>query len=479
MMMSEALLETVALSQHLSNAGLFGPTTSLPWQVATAPYPLSAAQQQDLHRLGPVLFSWVQALDLLYRGSLKGSQPTFIADWLNQGKPQALLQFSQMNRFKNALPRLLRPDLLWAEENPQTGQPGWVLCELDAVPGGLGFLMALHQAYSGASAPLLGSANGQAMAQTLAHWLKSYTPDVETPSWAVVVSDESEDYRAEQGVWVNAVQQASKLKIAVIHPKQVRLRDDRLGYLDEKTQHWQALDGIYRFWELFDQPNVPGVELIQFAAKKGWVQVTAPFKPHLEEKLALALLHMPVLAEFWQQHLGEADYQWLKTIVAPTWVLDPTPLPPQASIHGLSLNKQALQGFEALGQASQKQRQWVIKPSGFSPLAWGSRGVTVGHDVSQEAWQAALTQALSSFGQTPYVLQPFAKPAVVNLEILDPQIQAPKAFEGRLRVCPYYVVPVNTNTPELLGALVTACPKDKKVIHGMSVATMLPAAKAT
>jgi hypothetical protein len=43
---------------------------------------------------------------------------------------------------------------------------------------------------------------------------------------------------------------------------------------------------------------------------------------------------------------------------------------------------------------------------------------------------------------------------------------------GRLRLCPYYFVVAGQ--PRLSGALATFCPPDKKIIHGMTDAALLP-----
>jgi hypothetical protein len=43
---------------------------------------------------------------------------------------------------------------------------------------------------------------------------------------------------------------------------------------------------------------------------------------------------------------------------------------------------------------------------------------------------------------------------------------------GRLRLCPYYFV--LEGRARLSGALATFCPPDKKIIHGMSDAALLP-----
>ena len=48
-------------------------------------------------------------------------------------------------------------------------------------------------------------------------------------------------------------------------------------------------------------------------------------------------------------------------------------------------------------------------------------------------------------------------------------------MEGRARICPYYFV-TGEDTVTFGGALATVCPPDKKAIHGMPDAIMVPCA---
>jgi hypothetical protein len=118
--------------------------------------------------------------------------------------------------------------------------------------------------------------------------------------------------------------------------------------------------------------------LVEFAARKGWVSLTPPPKPYLEEKLWWALWHHPVLKPHWQALLGKETVEWLTPHIPHSWAIDPAPLPPSAVIPNLTVGGHAVQSWEALAAATQKERQLVLKPSGFSPLAWGSRGVVMG-----------------------------------------------------------------------------------------------------
>ena len=436
------------------------------WQFSPTPFVLSESQIQELNLLGEALWGFAQALDTLYSESAKGRQPGWIADLLDQGKPEALVQYARMKRFKQHLPMVIRPDLLITDASGSSD--GWQLTEIDAVPGGIGFTSALNDLYTRSGFELLQAE--PTMPQAFLDMLKALTPDIKTPSIAIVVSDEAEDYRREL-TWLADHLKASYPDIAVIHPKQIELVKDRLVYEDESGQ-FKPIDIIYRFFELFDLANIPKMELIQYAIKKKLVVCTPPFKPHLEEKMAMALFHHPVLIPYWQQTLDSTHYDLLSRVIPPTWVADPSPLPPQAIIPGLQLKGQALQAFSQLANCSQKERELVLKPSGFSPLGWGSRGVTIGHDHSQEEWQERLNTALESFPKTPYILQTFQNTSVLPMQRLNTTTGESEPFKARVRLCPYYFV--QNGKPRLSGILATACPSNKKIIHGMTDAILAP-----
>jgi hypothetical protein len=128
--------------------------------------------------------------------------------------------------------------------------------------------------------------------------------------------------------------------------------------------------------------------------------------------------------------------------------------------------------WKELARAGQKERQFVVKPSGFSELAWGSRGVTVGHDLSQEDWAKALDNALESFDRNPYILQDYHKGRKYTVNYYDPITDSVKTMEGRARLSPYYFV--QGENAVLGGVLATISPVEKKLIHGMVEAVMVP-----
>lgn len=451
--------------QPLYGSGASSEQSGVGWLLSPVPYGLTRQQVDTLHRLGRCLFRFSKSVDLLYRSSLKDPTLQWVRQLFENGKPQSLLTFSQMNRFKQHVPLVIRPDLLVTEQ-------GFVLCEIDAVPGGLGFTAALHKAYRSLGYSLVETDEGlpQAFLNMLIQAFPS-SSDAQ-PMIAVIVSDEASDYRQEMA-WLVTQIQTFYPAIVLLHPREVILERTALGFLNPAGQ-FQKIDIVYRFFELFDLPNIPQIELIQYAVKKGYVFCTPPFKPHLEEKLALALLHYPYLDGFWEKTLGQEDYALLKGVVPESWLLDPTPVPAHAQVvPTLRLANKTIRDFNGLLDLTQKQRELVIKPSGFSPLAWGSRGIRIGHDLPQQEWHDAVQTALSQFYQTPHLLQRFMHTGLQSYSYFHPATGEVVEALGRTRLCPYYFV--SREEARLAGILATTCPKEKKIIHGMRDGVMRPA----
>lgn len=443
-----------------TDAGAPGPG----WQLSPEPFALSADQHDKLLRLGALLHRFMRAIDLLYRQSRNENLPVpaWVGDLYDRGKPDALIQFARNNRFKNRLPLVIRPDLMLNE------QQDWALTEIDAVPGGIGFTSALNHAYRQSGFAVLEADGG--MPRAFVDMLKAGVPDVPEPQIAIVLSDEAADYRREMDWLVGHIREFYP-RMALVHPRDIDLVRDRLVF--EEAGESRPIDLIYRFFELFDLPNIPKMELIQYAVKKGLAACTPPFKPHLEEKLSLALLHHPGLRDFWRSELGEADFEQLKAWVPRGWVMDPAPLPPHAVIPDLAPGGSVVQDYRQLKTLSQKGRELVIKPSGFSELAWGSRGVTIGHDHSADAWGDQVDAALAAFAHTPHVLQQFVPATAHPLRRLDLETGQITEFKARTRLCPYYFV--IGDEVRLAGVLATSTPADKKLIHGMKDAVLAPA----
>ncbi len=82
------------------------------WRTSPVPYPLGLAVAKEIESLGRVLLQFYRAVNLLYRKSVEGRQPEWVARWLDLGKPADLVALQRSPALKNEVPRVIRPDLL-------------------------------------------------------------------------------------------------------------------------------------------------------------------------------------------------------------------------------------------------------------------------------------------------------------------------------------------------------------------------------
>jgi hypothetical protein len=424
-----------AVRDSLPKDGLFA---NMEWRTSTRPFSLGAKQAKEIEKLGRVFLQFYRAVNLLYRKSVEGKQPAWVAEWLERGKPAEMIELQRTRSLKNEMPRVIRPDLLLTDE-------GFSVTELDSVPGGIGLTAWLNQAYTRTGADVLGGAAGM-----LDGFAKIFG---EAKEIHVMVSEESAAYRPEMD-WIASQIQTRNIQVH-----------------DTEFQDFQEGDAVYRFFELFDLANVACSKKLFKLAIDGKIQLTPPPKTYFEEKMLFALLWNRNLAEFWRQELGGRFFETLKSITPYTWVVDPEPLPPHGAIPEINLTD-----WHQLKTLSQKQRDLILKVSGFSESAWGARGVYLGSDLSTEDWSQAVDDAIRSARQSPSVLQRFHKPKRVEAEWFDFEANETRIMPARARICPYYFVSGEGDQAraKLGGALATLCPADKKIIHGMTDAALAP-----
>ena len=435
-------------------------TAGAPCRIGPEPFRLDPSLKAALERQGALWLKFLRAGQSLYLRSHRGDAPSWIAEYLDAGKPSRVIDFGKMNRFKSRFPVVIRPDLILTEE-------GAVACELDSVPGGIGMLGCLNRLYEKEGFGCIGAPDG--MVRGFGRAL-AFAAGKERPEAAIVVSEESRMYRPEMR-WLARALSDSGAPCRAVNPEDVESGPAGAALKRDGTR----LDVVYRFFELFDLPSVPGAEDLLSAAKLKKLRVTPPPKAHLEEKLSFALLHHPALTGDWERELGAHDLGELRNLVVPTWVLDPRPVPPHAVVPGLAFGGRALQSWESLAGLSQKERSLVLKPSGFSEAAWGSHGVKFGDDLPQEEWAGTVREALGAFPDHPWILQPHRKPRRVRVPYFDPPSGEIRELSGRVRLCPFYFVSGEEDV-SLGGVLATVCPPDKKAIHGMPDAIMIPCA---
>ncbi len=430
------------------------------WRVSPEPFALSEAQLAAIEALGPDLLAFYRALNNLYNRSARGTAPAFIADYLDQGKPQQIVKLGRQNRFKQDVPGVIRPDLILTAD-------GFVATELDSIPGGMGFLGAMTEAYCRLGIESAGGADGIPLGFAA---MMRHVTGVEHPTVAIVVSEESADYRNEMDWLAAALRRLGVADAWLRRPQEITFSEDGL-FIRHDDGRESRIDALYRNFELFDLFNVPKQELMLYAARHNRVRITPPPKASMEEKLAFALLHHLELAALWRSELGAERFDRLRNVLPKTWIVDPRPMPPQAVIAGLQAAGAPISDFRQLIALPKSERAYVVKPSGFSQLAWGSRGVRIGDDSTREEWQTTVETALASYEKTPWILQHFHKGKRVRQSYFDRESDSIREYDGRVRLCPYYFV-TGEESVQLGGILATVAPADKRLIHGMTDAVM-------
>ena len=427
------------------------------WLLSPEPLRLDAAFIEELEKLGRRLMIFQRATNELYLRSANGKAPAWVADYLDRGKPPELIEFARRKQFRNDLPQVIRPDLLLTPD-------GFAIAELDSVPGGIGLTAWLGKTYAALGFDIVGGADGMPAG------FRSIVGDLAR----ILVSDESATYRPEMQWLAAAAAKHNDIggQPAQFSPTETRFPEWHVQRAEDFSPETDlgVPRSLYRFFELFDLPGIPAARAIMDAAATGNIRITPPFKPWIEEKMWLALFWSRPLREFWRRELTERNWLILQKHIPQSWVLDPAPLPHHAVLPWLNISSwEELKGF------SQKERDFVLKVSGFSPDAWGSRGVTVGSDVSQPEWAAAIDRALADFPHHPHVLMRFAHSRIVEHPYFDPETGDLRTMRGRVRLCPYYFVA--DGETKIGGALATIVPADKKLIHGMRDAILVPVAQ--
>jgi hypothetical protein len=423
------------IRSRIPNRGLFA---GLDWRISPRPLTLPATMIREIEQLGRVLLQFNKAVNLLYRKSGEGKIHEWFAGYLDKGKPAELLELQRSPAFRNEMPRVIRPDILITDE-------GLKITELDSVPGGIGLTAWLNKTYSEAGFDVVGGSRGmiEGFASIFGKANRTH----------IIISKESETYVPEME-WLAE-----------------EIGPDRCQVHDTHFRDFQNGEAVYRFFELFDLPNIKNAhEIFERAARKE-ITVTAPPKTIFEEKMLFALLCNRNLGEIWRQQLGESFLKRLLSVFPYSWIVDPAPLPPHAAIPQLEITD-----WQQLKTLSQRERNLILKVSGFSESAWGARGVYLGSDLSSPEWSAAVDEALRAFARNPYVLQRYHRPAPVPAEYFDFDSGKTEPMDGRVRLCPYYFVSGEGDAARanLAGILATICPPDKKIIHGMRDAILAP-----
>ena len=426
----EAAAQAAHIRAAMPEAGMFRDKS---WRVSPLPFPIAPDLIKKIEALGSAAHAFQRACNDLYHRSAAGEIYPWVAKLLDQGKPQEMIALGRDARWRDELPRLIRPDLILTER-------GLSITELDSLPGGIGLTGWLGQTYTTLGHSIIGGANGMTDG-----FSKSF------PKHDVLISRESGDYQPEMEWLLKKTSTRRVLNPWSTSPRELAGRS------------------IYRFFELWDVANVEHGDELLAMGRSGEINFTPPLKPFLEEKIWLALFWNPQLRDWWQSALNGEHHALLREMIPFGWVLDPVTLAYHAEWPQLGIRD-----WNEMKSFGGKERELVIKISGWSEKSWGSRGVTIGHDLPQEEWCAAIDDALQSFPTNPHLMQRFENARIVPHPLWDEAKGEVIEVNSRVRLCPYYFV--SGGDVKLGGILATIVPADKKILHGMTDAMIVPCA---
>src|SRR5438552_768759 len=201
------------------------------WLLSPEAFPIEQKFLAELEQLGHRLFVFQRACNQLYQLSVKGKQPEWVARYLDAGKPKELIEFSRRKEIRDDLPRVIRPDLILTDE-------GYIIAEIDSVPGGIGLTGWLNQTYSKFDNEIIGGADG------MLDGFQGVLPN----GGDIVISQESATYRPEME-WI-----AARLE------GRAPSRPGTWRVVSAENYEPQNGRAVYRFFELSDLSNIPTMD---------------------------------------------------------------------------------------------------------------------------------------------------------------------------------------------------------------------------
>src|SRR6059036_4206970 len=183
MQLQEHADRLAAIRAAFPKEGLFAEKA---WLLSPDAFPVEKKFVAELEQLGHRLFVFQRACNQLYQLSIKGKQPEWVARYLDAGKPKELIEFSRRKEIRDDLPRVIRPDLILTDE-------GYIIAEIDSVPGGIGLTGWLNQTYSTFDSQIIGGTDG------MLDGFRTVLPK----GGDIVISQEAATYRPEME-WIAA-----------------------------------------------------------------------------------------------------------------------------------------------------------------------------------------------------------------------------------------------------------------------------------
>lgn len=384
----------------------YASSDNINFRVSPDPLLIEPAQAEALTRAGQELASYLAATQDLYE-----SDETAAA-LLDRGKPERFLRETEPDYL------FFRPDMIITSE-------GLAVCEIETSPFGLGLSELLNRAYA--------SAGHETMAEPEA--LKMHVHSRTSPDGKILFSDKTKAFSGQLEFLAETVFGGDDRDWSAENASEANTDGDiyRAHYLVEYLSDFAVRD----LYDSLDDKQ----------------SITPSLTPQFEEKAILALIWDKRFEDFYRKALGNSSHDFLRTIIPPTWIVG------EESGFALGLPNNYEDSVE-LAKLSRRQRQYVLKVSGFSQDSAWAEGVRFLSSTSQADAAAALAESKAKTDQL-YIVQAFHEGAKLPMRYETPDGSASMA--ARVRLTPYF----DTKTGDLLTIKATGCENTHR-IHASS-----------
>lgn len=381
----------------------------IPFRVAPSPFILTAQQLEELKNIGYALNSYIEGVIKLYNENEEAKKI------LDRGKP-SIFTNKQIHKYL-----FLRPDLILTKD-------GFSICEIETSPFGLALAEILNSAYGKENFNTIVNQN------TLKNHIVSNLPKNGT----IAYSKKVQAYTGQINFMANEIfsSNKSKWKTQIINGEEIQSEE------------------IYRAFYLSEYMTDENVKKL-INQNKNYIPTLTP---QIEEKAILSFIWDKRFSEFFKRLLGETSFNFLRKIIPPTWILK------EEANFDLGMPEGILNSIN-LSNLSKKQRQFVLKKSGFSDDCSWSKGVYFLHQMSSRKIKEILKNATED-NMNSYILQEFKEGKKQIMEYIDEKGEILK-MEVKTRITPYYSF-IGKNKGELIAAKITGCEKTD-FIHASTI----------
>lgn len=376
----------------------------LPFRISPEPFYVSDEEAQNIERIGQEINSFMEATVELY--ATNGAAH----ELLDRGKPEIFWDSRQSNYL------FLRPDIIVTPN-------GFTICEIETSVFGLALAELLNQGYI--------SAGFETMADE--DTLRVYVTENTPPKGTIAYTDKTEAFAGQLDYLAQKVFSGDD-------------RDWQATHLSETTENRP----IYRAHYLVEYLSDVAVRGL-YDTPSARDHIMPSSTPQFEEKAILAFLWDSRFEEHYRNTLGNAGFEFLRSVIPPTWVVGEE----EHFAPGLPGN---LRESIELASLPRSKRRFVLKPSGFSQDSSWSEGVSFLQAKSRDDAVQLLGRASFNSTQQLYVVQEFNEG--VKCAMSYDETEGAVSIQARVRLTPYF----STTLGKLLGIKATGC-EGTQLIH--------------